>query len=64
MRCVQVKGEWKEALLCSENALAIKPGDSDASFRMGTLYQQRKLTVDDNFFAIVSHHGLLHSLLA
>ena len=61
LRCVQVKGEWKEALLCCENALAIKPGGPDASFRMGTLYQQRKLTVDDNIFAIVS---LLRTLRA
>jgi len=53
-RCLQVKGEWKEALLCCQDALAVKPTNADVLFRMGMLYKERNLSMDDKWFAIVS----------
>lgn len=54
---MQVKGEWKEALHCCEDAQAMAthlPVGADAFFRMGMLYYERDLSLEDKYFAIVS----------
>ncbi len=50
---VQLKGEWKEAWHCCEDALALIPGEAEASMRMGMLYVEKDLSVDDKYAALV-----------
>jgi hypothetical protein len=54
---MQVKGEWKEALQCCQDAQALAthlPAGADAFFRMGMLYYERDMGLEDKYFAIVS----------
>jgi hypothetical protein len=55
---LQVKGEWKDALHCCEDALALQPGGEDASLRMGMLYYERNIGLEDKYFAVVSGRTL------